>query len=323
MALPGISGISLFPEDPVSPFGGEIFGYWLWNKEDLLIQTKDLLTSRGTSRDLISLLKLPWNLYSHYDKFGEGALSRGAFAVFPAVFLFRKLDSFSKKLCIFVFANVIIWFFTSQILRYLLPVLPMAALLAASVLMYLYGNFIKKPVGVLFANNLIVKRASQTVISAIAVLFILLPVLRLDADILKEVSRDPFPVTQETRDKYLRRKIESFHLLQVANERLSGRIYQLGFEDSFYFSRGKMIGDWYGPARYSIILAVIGDSRNLYNRLNAMNIQLFLVSTGRGLTVEFDNSFPDYFDLLAEDRYGKLYQLKDSNKINIDREGIS
>jgi len=300
--------------DPVSPFGGDVFGYWLWNKEDLVAQSQDLLTSRGTRRNLISFLKLPWHLFRHYDKFGEGSLSPGVFAVFPAVLLFKKLDSFNKKLCVFVFVNIIIWFFTSQILRYLLPVLPMIALLSARVLIYLYRNFIKKPLGLLFSNNLILKHASQTVISAIAVSLIILPVLRLDADILKGVSRDPFPVTQKMRNEYLCRKIESFNLLQIANENPSFNIYQLGFEDSFYFSQGKMMGDWYGPARYSIILDVIGDSKRLYDKLNSMNIQLFLVSTGRSLKFEFDRSFSDYFEMIEEDEHGQLYVLRGVNE---------
>lgn len=300
--------------DPVSPFGGDVFGYWLWNREDIVAQSQDLLTSRGTSRNLISLLKLPRNLFFHPDKFGEGSLSWGIFAVFPAVLLVKKLGSFNKKICIFVFINIIIWFFTSQILRYLLPVLPMIALLSASVLIYLYANFIQKPLDMRFSNNLILRHASQTVISAIAVSLIILPVLRLDAGILRGVSKDPFPVTQEMRHEYLCRKIESFNLLQVANEHPLLNIYQLGFEDSFYFSQGKMIGDWYGPARYSMILDVIGDSKKLYDKLNSMSIQLFLVSTGRSLKITFDRSFSDYFDMIVEDEYGKLYRLKGLNE---------
>lgn len=300
--------------DPISPFGGKLFGYWLWNKEDFVAQSQDLLTSRGTRRNLISFLKLPWHLFRHFDKFGEGALSWGVFAVFPAVLLFKKLDSFNKKLCIFVFANIIIWFFTSQILRYLLPVLPMIALLSARVLMYLYSNFMKKPLGLFFSHNFTLRQVSQTVISAVAVFLISLPVLRLDADILKGVLKNPFPVTQKMRNEYLSKKIESFNLLQVANEHPSFNIYQLGFEDSFYFSQGKMMGDWYGPARYSMILDVVGDSMRLYDRLNSMNIQLFLVSTGRSLKVTFDKFFLDYFDLIAENQHGRLYQLKDKDQ---------
>jgi hypothetical protein len=300
--------------DPLSPFGGEMFGYWGWNKEDFVGQSKDLLTSRGTSRDLVSFLKLPWNLYLHPDKFGEGSLAPGVFAVFPAVLLFKRLDRFDKKLCVFVFVNIAIWFFTSQISRYLVPVLPMIAFLSASVLLYLYRNSIQRLSGLFFSNNLILNHASHTGIGAIAVFLIIFPVLRLDADILKGVLREPFPATQEMRHAYLCRKIESFHLLQIANENPSLNIYQLGFEDSFYFSQGKMMGDWYGPARYSMILDVAGDSKRLYDKLNSMNIQLFLVSTGRSLKVKFDRSFSDYFDMIGEDEHGQLYVLRGLNE---------
>jgi len=309
--------------DPISPFGGEVFGYWLWNKEDFVAQSQDLLTSRGTHRNLISLLKLPWNLYLHPDTFGEGSLSPGVFAVFPAVFLFRKLDSFYKKLCVFVFVNILIWFFTSQILRYLLPVLPMIALLSASVLIHLYRNYIKKPLGLLFLHNQILARASQALISAVAVFLIILPVLRLDARILKEVSRDPFPVTQKMRHEYLRRKIEPFNLLQIANRNPSLSIYQLNFENSFYFANGQLMGDWFGPARYSMVLSVIEDSRKLYDKLNSMNIQLFLVNMTGSFKFKLDKSFSDYFDLIAEDEHGRLYVLRDLNEVNREKGEIA
>jgi hypothetical protein len=124
------------------------------------------------------------------------------------------------------------------------------------------------------------------------------------------------------RHEYLCRKIESFNLLQIANENPLLNIYQLGFEDSFYFSQGKMIGDWYGPARYSMVLDVIGDNKRLYDKLNSMNIQLFLVSTGRSLKFEFDRSFSDYFDMLAEDEHGQLYLLRGLNETAAEKSKI-
>jgi 4-amino-4-deoxy-L-arabinose transferase-like glycosyltransferase len=300
--------------DPVSPFGGEIFGYWLWNKADLIQQSKDLLKAHGTPRNLNSLLMLPWNLLVHPDKFMEGKISPGMVAAFPAIFLFKRFTSFHKQICIFVFVNIIIWFFTSQILRYLLPIFPMISLLSANVLIHLYENFIQKPLGMFF-QKFTWQRISHNIISATAIFIIALPLLYADTRIVKNLLRDPLPVTEQMRNKYLLDNVSSFYLIEIANRNASLNIYQISFPTVRYFAKGKIIGDWFGPARYSIILDVMRNSEELHNRLRSMNIQLFLVNITSRLKLEFDDSFSDYFNLIAEDHKGKLYQLKDLDEI--------
>jgi hypothetical protein len=300
--------------DPISPFGGEIFGYWLWNKGDLIGQSKDLLKAHGTPRNLTSFLMLPWNLLVHSDKFMEGRISPGMVAAFPAILLFKRFNRFNKHLCIFVLVNTIIWFFTSQILRYLLPIFPMISLLSANVLIHSYEIFIQKPLGMFF-QNFTWQRISCNITSAIAIFLIVLPLLYADARIVKKLSKDPLPVTEQMRNKYLLNNVPSFHLIEIANKSPALNIYQVRFETAYYFAKGKIMGDWFGPARYSIILDVMGNSKELHNRLRSMNIQLFLVNIKSRLKLEFDDSLSDYFSLIAEDDNGKLYQLKDLDKI--------
>ncbi|OGW38796.1 MAG: hypothetical protein A2Y97_01445 [Nitrospirae bacterium RBG_13_39_12] len=303
--------------DPISPFGGEIFGHWLWNKEDLIGQSENLLKGYGTPKDVISMLMLPWNLLFHYGKFAEGAISPGMVAAFLGVFLFKKSDGFNKKLCIFVFVNIIIWFFSTQVLRYLLPVFPMISLLSAIILIYLYENLIKRPINFFLGNNFSSRRLPQKIMGSVTVFLIILPILFLDKKIVKAISKNPLPVTSQMRNEYLSKEIESFHLLQIANKSPSLSIYQIGFENAFYFAKGKMIGDWFGPARYSTILEAVGNSEKLYEKLRAMDIQFFLVNTTGCLKLEFDKSLLDYFKLVAEDKHGKLYLLKELKEINV------
>ena len=45
-----------------------------------------------------------------------------------------------------------------------------------------------------------------------------------------------------------------YAVLSRANELRStfgDRLVQVGFENGFYFFRGTLIGDWFGPGRYS------------------------------------------------------------------------
>ena len=132
----------------------------------------------------------------------------------------------------------------------------------------------------------------------------------LDTEIVRATLQDRLPVTKQMRDDYLRKNVRAFNLLQIANKTPSLNIYQLGFEDSFYFAEGTMIGDHFGPARYSIVLDVLSHSEHLHDTLKSMNIQLFLMNKRAGFTLDFDSSFHNYFELIAEDHHGRLYRLK-------------
>jgi hypothetical protein len=326
--------------DPFSPFGGEVFGYWLWNKKDLLGQSQNLFKTHGTPRNLPSLLMLPLNLLFNRGDFMEGALSPAMIAVFLAPFFFMKFSRYQRMLCIFVFVNIIIWFFTSQILRYLLPVFPMIALLSAPVLIHIYSAIIKKFQSI-FPRKHFLSRISHIMVSTVAVILIISPSFvgmriienmketihsfrafegidllqtpygnYLNTEIVRGTLREPLPVTKQMRDEYFRKNVSAFNLLQVANKTPSLNIYQIGFEDSFYFAEGKMIGDHFGPARYSTVLEPLPHSKKLHATLSSMNIQLFLMNKEGGNTMNFDSSFTNYFKLIAEDDHGKLYRLE-------------
>jgi hypothetical protein len=300
--------------DPVSPFGGEFFGYWLWNEKDLLSQSRNLYETYGTPKNLTSLLILPWNLLLHPGKFMEGALSPAMIAAFPAPFFFMKLSRYQRLLCIFVFVNIVIWFFTSQILRYLLPVFPMIALLSATVLIRVYNAIIEK-LRSTFSKKYFLSRLSRIVVSIFAIVLLFFPFFeRKLIRIIIHTLRDPLPVTKQMRDDYLSKKVRAFNLLQIANKTPLLNIYQIGFEDSFYFAEGKMIGDYFGPARYRIILDVLSNSKKLHATLSSMDIQLFLMDKGERFTMDIDSSFHNYFELIAEDHHGKLYRLKRPRK---------
>jgi hypothetical protein len=326
--------------DPFSPFGGEVFGYWLWDENDVLAQSKNLYKTYGTPRNLASLLKLPLNLLLVRGNFMEGAISPLMIAAFISPLFIMKFNRYQRMLCMFVLANIIIWFFTSQILRYLLPVFPMIALLSAFVLIRMYSATIEK-IKSTFSERPFFDLFGRAIVSTVALILIISPscigmktmdtlketihgfrafegidMLQvpyknyLNIEIVRTTLQDPLPVTQKMRNEYLRKNVKAFNLLQVANKTPSLNMYQIGFEDSFYFSEGKMIGDHFGPARYSIVLDFIPQSEQLHATLSTMDIQLFLMSKSIEEITDFDSSFPRYFELIAEDHQGKLYRLK-------------
>jgi len=300
--------------DPLSPFGGEFFGYWLWDEKDLAYQSENLYSAYGTPRNFISLLMLPLNLLFNRGDFMEGALSPAMIAAFIAPLFIMKFSRYQRMLCIFVCVNIIIWFFTTQILRYLLPFFPMIALLSATVLMRVYNKIIEK-LRSIFSEKHFLSRLSRAVVSIFAAVLLILPFFEKKfTEIVIRTLRDSLPVTKQMRDDYLSNYVRAFNLLQIANRTPSLNIYQLGFEDSYYFAEGKMIGDHFGPARYRIVLDIHNNSKKLHATLSSMDIQLFLIAEAAWFTMHLDSSFQNYFELIAEDHHGKLFRLKRPQK---------
>ena len=79
-----------------------------------------------------------------------------------------------------------------------------------------------------------------------------------------------------------------------------------------------MIGDWFGPARYSLVMNVINDTEKLYDTLLSMDIQLLLVNKRRplcGKEIQFGNSFSERFELISKDSNGALYGLRNLKEV--------
>jgi 4-amino-4-deoxy-L-arabinose transferase-like glycosyltransferase len=306
--------------NPIFPLGGNIFGYsWLWSKADSIDQINEL--TWGLKKDLSSLLHLPldfiYNIHKFREYIGRDVVPWGMIPVFPAFLMFGRFNRFGKKLCIFVYANILFWFFSTQILRYLVYLFPMMALLSALVLVTLF-SFVHeklKIVGSKFHLNPHTALLARTGrIAAIAIVFVFFAYLRTPyMQYLMNGDNTPLPVTRTARQEYIANRVTGYRLLQIANKEPSSAIYQIGFENAFYFAKGKIIGDWFGPARYSLIVDVYNNTEKLYNTLASMHVQLFLVNNQRiyyGKKLTFDNDFARRFELIGEDESGALYRLK-------------
>lgn len=46
-----------------------------------------------------------------------------------------------------------------------------------------------------------------------------------------------------------------YKFVQIINGRQLTDIYSIGYEDMQYFVEGKMVGDWFGPMRYSSLIS--------------------------------------------------------------------
>jgi len=309
----------LLSGDPAFPSLGPIFGYsWLWSKGDYLNQYSEML-SHGTPRNIFSFIMLPWNLIANQGRFMDGAVSLWMLAIFPSFFFVSCFDKYYKKLSLFVFLNIIIWFFSTQILRYLLPLFPMISLLSAYFLVnILYERWLKR---LLLEKVVSIKNTFRGLLyflrktpNAIVIILLLATVQSVRFD--EAMKKNPLPVTQESRTAYLIETKPAYKLIHIANIDPSLNIYQYGFGDHIYYAKGKILGDDFGPARYSLITDILNSSEKMYETFLSMDIQLFLINKHRLKGKTFDDFFSSYFVLITENENGALYGIRHNNKVD-------
>ncbi|HXG36614.1 MAG TPA: phospholipid carrier-dependent glycosyltransferase, partial [Dehalococcoidia bacterium] len=122
------------PVFPFFPFFYDIFGHRLWPADYVTGMLSDH-SIYGTGKSLGALLMLPWNLaFKQEAFFGEGSFSPLYFFALPLLVIFGVLSSHIRALLLLVITYTLFWFFGPQVLRYLLPALPLLSLATAAAL---------------------------------------------------------------------------------------------------------------------------------------------------------------------------------------------
>jgi hypothetical protein len=101
-----------------------------------------------------------------------------------------------------------------------------------------------------------------------------------------------------------------YKFVQIINSRELTDIYSIGYEDMQYFVEGKMVGDWFGPMRYSSLYPILKDCDKLYEKLNMLGIKYFLINKRRAGQWEINTK--RNFQILYENEDGILLKLDHS-----------
>jgi hypothetical protein len=216
----------LISGDPLHPVGGPIFGYFLWDAQDLIDQMQEQ-ASHGVTKSISNL----W-----YSIKTAGV---GAFALVPLSLIYwRRLGPglsliLGVTLCYFAF-----WFYTSQVERYLAPIAAAAAFLSIWTIWQMGQSFTQS----LFRDSLKITR-SKTAGAFLCVIAVVVP-----ANNALEQSRNELQHWHQILEQR-----PGYSLMQYANQLISSygnRLVNVGFENAVYFYNGIVIGDWFGPGRY-------------------------------------------------------------------------
>ena len=117
------------------------------------------------------------------------------------------------------------------------------------------------------------------------------------------------PIGAAQRATYLSRQVPGYPAIETMN-RLAGRdytVYALYGENLRYYAEGRFLGDRFGPARYSKIEAVLGDSRALAGALDRLQACFFLVRHPRPR--ELMPADPGFLRRFREQAAGEGYVL--------------
>lgn len=327
--------------DPFFPGGGSLFGYsWYWSAKDTAGQLYDMLDAHGTPRTLNSFLLLPYNLVTRPEFFKGGSLSYFMLPAFLSPLFFKGFSKFYRILTIFVFVNIILWFASTQIIRYLIPTIPLLALLSARTLMSFFCGLrrILKP---LHGRTDVIRRifntrpqlaiASKTVLLLALVMTIhsgkseryLSPYPR---NMLNQtyptgrIRNDPIPVSMEDRESFQARRIYGYSFAKTINEQAFRDVYHIGFARLKYLFEGEAYGDYFGPAAYRQVLTRFDNKPELFEYLRSLKIDFLLLEKPKLIKLlskeQLDNFLEDiragvnpHFELFSETDDGVLLRL--------------
>jgi hypothetical protein len=283
--------------NPFLPYFSEIFGHGYMSPEEIQGMLHEQ-RSHGVNRTFGNLLLLPWHLAFNQQLFHtEAPLNPVYFLVAPLLIIGALKNHHIRWLSTVAVAYLLFWFFSFQISRYLLPILPMLSLAAMATVDHLIGDRIRR-------------HALQVLLVIGATFALLFPGW---AYALYRIDRNGLPpATTEQRDAFLSRVHLPYEAISYLN-RLHGNdyvLYVLYAEDMAYFVNGFFLGDWFGPARYSRVLSKFSSGAALYDELKAMGVDYFLYTTHRYRTpLPDDASFHSYFRLIYAKPYIQLYEL--------------
>ena len=173
-------------------------------------------------------------------------------------------DRGARRLLVAAGAYTLFWFFTAQLLRYLIPVVPLYCAAAATGA----GLFLRRKV----------PPVVLPLVFAIGAMVMFVPSLYYT---LRAEGRAGFPPSSAAgRDRYLESRLPSYGAVRLLNDR-GGRgftLYSYHDPQMAYFTNGGFRGDYFGPWRYSIIESALdGPEDSLRSALHILGADYLLV----------------------------------------------
>ncbi len=282
--------------NPVFPFMSGLFpNRACWNAADVALVAEEM-RSHGGPRTLEAVLRFPYALAYESGRFmGPETPSRVLALTLPLFLVGAFRDRRSKLLGTVALAFFIFWFFSVQIFRYLLPVIPvMCALIVIAV------DWLIRPL------DRWRRHPAAIAIAGAAALLIMKPSYGIARTML---SFGPPPVTGREKELYHQR-VPSYRCFQWLNHQYGSRyrVYTHGDEFMQYYADGLRIGDVVGPMRYSDVR--FDDAEALYASLKSFGAEFMMAVDPRFMKVtEVQPYFRQHFQLVCGCANTRVWRL--------------
>ncbi len=272
--------------DPIHPAGGSVFGYYLWTAQDMALQVAEQ-ASHGVPKQWAHFLQAIWHARVPYL---YAAFFVPLLLVVPGARVWAVVGAV-------VWVVTLFWFWISQVDRYLMPVLPLAALLCVGLVWRVVHWFVPAT----WIGRTVRRRG-------LAVLALACCVYLVWWSVQGWWQR---PTVLAQRDGFA-----EIALLQRAQDlapEYGTRVLDLGYENAFYYYRGELVGDWFGRAAFWRVADCSQQCRmrspeETQQTMRALGARMVLIHSGK---FPFDEAqYSAQMVLLGKSGAGFLYGLR-------------
>lgn len=265
--LPWLVKSWLFTRDPFFPLLQNVFPAVHWN-EDMHQQWMSANTRHGMGHgNWLNWLLLPVNASTETSSFGSFTLNPFALLFLPLMALFRSPPAPQRFLAAYAGLFAAIWAMTSQQTRYLLPMMPQAAVAVA---------FLVTRIG---SGVWLVK-----ILLSIPVIWIL--IVSAFGQVHNRFSNSslwPYTMGHMDRQKFLSTYVSYYDTLARANQVVGrrDRLMLLGEGESFYCHRRRFRNNYFDRPEIGELVKQAASSEALLRSLERLRVTHFLVHTMR------------------------------------------
>lgn len=326
VASPSYVRNALLTGNPVFPFLGRIFGYSYWSAADVRWAHDDVIAQHGVGRGLLSLLTLPWHLVANQVVLdAEERISPLYGLTIPIMVVVGLRWRRIGFLYALGLAYVVAWFFSAQLLRYLIPALPvMGVAMAAALDRALPAALPAAPRAAPPASAtspetspprppLLARLVRRVPLATPLVALVLAsPGIWFALRTMREWGLPP--TSAAARDRHIVRYRPSYPAYEFLNATRGADYAVYAYHEwcMTYFADGVFMGAWVGPARYADIEPHWDDGEALYTALRRLGATHFLISSWYGkVRVPSNKAFHERFRLVFAKANVVLFELSD------------
>ncbi|VAW42713.1 hypothetical protein MNBD_GAMMA01-898 [hydrothermal vent metagenome] len=288
--------------NPIHPFAQSFFGYWLWQPEDMIEQTRDLLDTNGVAKTIWNLVKLPWLMATEYS-FKISPLNWFLAAGIPLMVFAVKMGRFFIYMAVFILFNLIFWFYTSQIMRYFIVLLPMLAIFAAYPLGLMFTKISK--------HKFFMNKQIQHVIAISLIGYASYSII---VYYHKSNQQKPLPESDVEWQQSLYKNNKDYQFSKILNDRQAKRVFKLGKAQLQNTFTGEVLGDWFGSANMMTFIKSVQRTQDIKIQMDKFQVKYLLVSKQEKWfnRINLLLAGNPNFDKLIESNESILYVLKDT-----------